>query len=197
MAKHSLLDVAHVQGKALPRRIIYPKDFFPLPDPGHQELMESFIRRLETHLDVQRVQVSLAQLWEEQPPSDSLAAGQPLQDYMKKVTRFPSSSSDLPRRLTGPEAPFWSLYYDHYHASDRFRSDYRDRFGREPFVEASSRFRWYGSHSSFQRPHITYLPARLISSTGTLAQMSQKRSMTCTWTSSTPSGPGSIQPSCL
>lgn len=142
IVKHSL-DLNIDEGMALPRRIIYPNDFFPLPDPAHQKLIDSFVEQLETHLGVQRTEVSLAQLWEDMPPSDSHAASQSLQDYMKKVNHFPSTSSYMPITLTIPEAPFWSLYYDHYQVSDQFRSGYLEKFNREPFVEASSRFRWY------------------------------------------------------
>lgn len=45
------------------------------------------------------------------------------------------------------EAPFWSLYHDDYRVSNQFRSEYHERFGREAFVEASARSRWYGSQA--------------------------------------------------
>lgn len=46
--------------------------------------------------------------------------------------------------LTSSQAPFWSLCHDYYHKYDQFRADYDDAVGREPFVEASPRYRWYG-----------------------------------------------------
>lgn len=45
--------------------------------------------------------------------------------------------------LTCSQAPFWSLCHDYYHKFDEFRADYSDAVGREPFVEASPRYRWY------------------------------------------------------
>lgn len=45
--------------------------------------------------------------------------------------------------LTNSQAPFWSLCHDYYHKYDQFRADYDDAVGREPFVEASPRYRWY------------------------------------------------------
>lgn len=47
------------------------------------------------------------------------------------------------------QAPFCSLCHDYYHRFDQFRADYSDAVGREPFVEASPRYRWY---ASFLRP---------------------------------------------
>ncbi|KAL2275630.1 hypothetical protein FJTKL_01697 [Diaporthe vaccinii] len=105
-----------------PRRIIYPTDYFPLSDAKHQKLVEEFVQNLEARLDVRRTEVDIAQLWKDQPPSGS-SASVPLQDYLKK-------------------APFWSLCHDYYHKFDEFRADYSDAVGREPFVEASPRYRW-------------------------------------------------------
>lgn len=45
--------------------------------------------------------------------------------------------------LTSSQAPFWSLCHDYYHKYDQFRADYDDAVGREAFVEASPRYRWY------------------------------------------------------
>lgn len=70
----------------LPRRIIYPTDYFPVSDTKHQKLVEQFVQNLENHLDVSRTEVNLAQLWKDQPPSDSSAASVPLQQYLKKAS---------------------------------------------------------------------------------------------------------------
>ncbi|ROW13500.1 hypothetical protein VPNG_04455 [Cytospora leucostoma] len=117
VVKHSL-DVPD-GSVTLPRRIIYPTDFFPLPDPDQQKLVEDFVGKLEGYLGVRHAKISLAKLWQDKPPAESDA----MQSYMEK-------------------APFWSLCYDYYRASDHFRSDYHNKFDREPFVEATPALYW-------------------------------------------------------
>ncbi|KAJ4396444.1 hypothetical protein N0V93_000663 [Gnomoniopsis smithogilvyi] len=123
MAAHSFDITRSDVHKPLSTRILYPTDFFPLADPEQQVLYESFIEILEASLGVKRIEVDLAQLWIDKPPSQSHAAGLPLQEYMNR-------------------APFWSLCYDFYQSMKHFRSGYHDRFGREPFLESASRLRW-------------------------------------------------------
>ncbi|KAG8164618.1 hypothetical protein KVR01_004893 [Diaporthe batatas] len=120
-AKHSLQ--VSDRSVEMPRRIFYPTDYFPLADDKHQKLIEQFVQNLESHLDAQRVEVNIAQLWQDHPPSPSPTARLPLQQYLSK-------------------APFWSLCHDYYHRYDEFRADYNDAIGREPFVETSPRYRW-------------------------------------------------------
>lgn len=74
--------------KPLPNRILYPKDYFPLADPQQQALYEDFLQKLEAYLGVKRIEVNLARLWTDRPPSDVDAVGLPLQDYMKKVSFY-------------------------------------------------------------------------------------------------------------
>lgn len=82
-AKHSFsVSERHVE---LPRRIFYPTDYFPLADAKHQKLVEQFVQNLETHLNVARIEVNIAQLWEDHPPSASLTVRTPLQQYLRKV----------------------------------------------------------------------------------------------------------------
>ncbi|KAH8788395.1 amidase signature domain-containing protein [Diaporthe sp. PMI_573] len=125
-AQHSL--AVSDRNVELPRHVFYPTDYFPLVDVKHQKLVEQFVQNLETHLDVRRIEVNIAQLWEDYPPSTSPTVRMPLQQYLRK-------------------APFWSLCHDYYHGFDQFRADYSDAVGREPFVEASPRYRWnIGEH---------------------------------------------------
>ncbi|KAJ4423676.1 hypothetical protein N0V82_001699 [Gnomoniopsis sp. IMI 355080] len=123
MADHSLQIIQSDANKPLATRILYPTDFFPIPNPKHQEFFESFIEKLEASLGVKRMEINLAQLWMEKSPFESNAVNLPLQDYMEK-------------------APFWSLSYDFYQERKTFRSSYRENFGREPFFEAASRLKW-------------------------------------------------------
>lgn len=73
------LDVPR-ETKGLPTRILYPVDFFPLPNPVHQDLMENFVSVLERHLNVKRTEISLASEW-----GKTARQKQGLQDYMAEV----------------------------------------------------------------------------------------------------------------
>lgn len=84
VAKHSL-DIPS-EDTTMPRRFIYPTDFFPLPDPSHQQLVDEFVGKLEDHLGMRKTEICLAQLWQDSPPSEPSAADETLQDYMKKVS---------------------------------------------------------------------------------------------------------------
>lgn len=92
MAEHSLRTTQPDASKPLVTRILYPTDFFPLPNPGHQELLESFIEKLESYLGIKRVEVNLAQLWMDKSPFESNALTLPLQEYMEKVSSHFSCS---------------------------------------------------------------------------------------------------------
>lgn len=67
----------------MPKTILYPVDFFPMPDQTHQSLMEEFVTVFEQYLNIKRTEVNLAKKWEEDPPPS--AAGQTLQQYIAKV----------------------------------------------------------------------------------------------------------------
>jgi hypothetical protein len=66
-----------------PTKILYPVDFFPLPDPIHQELVEQFVAVLERYLDTKRTEVNLAAEWSKSAPAGVQRQG--LQEYMAKV----------------------------------------------------------------------------------------------------------------
>lgn len=119
ITKETLTVAADTRG--LPKTLLYPLDFFPLPDPNHQKLIEEFVQVLEGYLGVRKVEIRLDRIWSKNPPAP--ASNETLQEYMAK-------------------APFWSLCYDYCHLYDGFQEQYAERFGKEPFVEASPRFRW-------------------------------------------------------
>ncbi|CAN8105645.1 unnamed protein product [Discula destructiva] len=122
MTEHSLDVPRRSEDNYFPSKIIYPTNFFPLPDVEHQKLLESFFDKLETYLGVKKVEIDLVRLWAESTHADPDARIS-LQKYMEK-------------------APFWSLCYDSYHTSKQFRSDYHEKYDRDPFVEAATRLRW-------------------------------------------------------
>jgi Asp-tRNA(Asn)/Glu-tRNA(Gln) amidotransferase A subunit family amidase len=76
------LDVPADDGR-MPRRILYPLDFYPMQPPEYQQLTEEFVTALENALGVSRSEISLASLWAKHPPS--AARGMAMQEYMDKV----------------------------------------------------------------------------------------------------------------
>ena len=76
------LDVKE-DAKGFPKRILYPLDFFPHSNPKHQEMVDDFIGILEEFLGTKKVEISLAERWEQcTPPS---AGGKSLKEYLAKV----------------------------------------------------------------------------------------------------------------
>ncbi|KKO99570.1 hypothetical protein THAR02_08332 [Trichoderma harzianum] len=103
-----------------PKRIIYPLDFTSTTE-SDQARDDKFVAMLEHFLQVKADKMRLSDAWDAQPPKE--ANGQTLEEYMK-------------------EAPFSSFCSDFYHEYQDFRGDYKNKFGREPYVEATPRFRW-------------------------------------------------------
>ncbi|KAJ5160568.1 uncharacterized protein N7482_007572 [Penicillium canariense] len=126
----SLTDLHHVISNTLdlsdnsttfPSKIIYPLDFFPHSNPKHQAMVEEFIEVLEDFLGTKRVEISLAERWEQCPPSE--ANGKPLKEYLSK-------------------SAFWSMCHDYYHGFDDFRARYSEKYGKPPYEGPVVNFRW-------------------------------------------------------
>ncbi|KAL7941820.1 hypothetical protein V8C42DRAFT_355247 [Trichoderma barbatum] len=123
---HDLLRIAQLTlntsdaNMPFPKRIIYPLDFAS-SNEDDQTLNEKFVAMLERFLEVKADKIRLSDAWDAQPPDE--ANGQSLEEYMKK-------------------APFSSFCSDFYHEYQDFRNDYKTKFGREPYVEATPRFYW-------------------------------------------------------
>jgi hypothetical protein len=97
-AQHSL--AVSDRNVELPRHVFYPTDYFPLVDVKHQKLVEQFVQNLETHLDVRRIEVNIAQLWEDYPPSTSPTVRMPLQQYLRKASDTDTYTSPFVKGLT-------------------------------------------------------------------------------------------------
>ncbi|KAJ5726505.1 uncharacterized protein N7483_007862 [Penicillium malachiteum] len=106
---------------SFPSKIIYPLDFFPHSNPTHQAMVDEFGGVLETLLDTKRVEISLAERWDQCPPAE--ANGKPLREYLSK-------------------SAFWSMCYDYYHGFDDFRSEYESKYGKRPFERPVLNYRW-------------------------------------------------------
>ncbi|KAF5530149.1 amidase signature domain-containing protein [Fusarium mexicanum] len=104
-----------------PSKILYPREFYPLANAEQQAMTEEFVKILEDFLGVKRTPFSFVEEWEKSPPQD--AGGLSLLNYTEK-------------------SAFWSLCYDYYHGFEKFRDEYRVRFGKNPFVSSVVQFRW-------------------------------------------------------
>lgn len=69
--------------KSFPKKIIYPLDFFPHSNPKHQAMVGDLIGILENFLGTKRVEISLADRWQQCPPPE--ANGMSLTTYLSKV----------------------------------------------------------------------------------------------------------------
>lgn len=69
--------------KTFPKKIIYPLDFFPHSNPKHQAMVDDLIGILESFLGTKRVEISLAEKWQQCPPHE--ANGKSLTTYLAKV----------------------------------------------------------------------------------------------------------------
>lgn len=121
----------------LPQKIIYPVDLHPILNESQQRLVDEFISTLEEFMRVKVEEVNLGEMWAESRPVESRGEG--MQTYMKDV----SACSVSPKSRLTIKAPFHSWCYEYYHAFDDFRDRYRERFHRNPFVEATPQFLWY------------------------------------------------------
>ncbi|KAJ6180918.1 hypothetical protein N7519_011379 [Penicillium mononematosum] len=84
-------------------------------------MVDEFVGVLESFLGTKRVNISLAERWEQCPPSE--ANGKPLKQYLSK-------------------SAFWSMCYDYYHGFDDFRSIYSSKYGKLPFEGPVLHYRW-------------------------------------------------------
>ncbi|KAM0264229.1 hypothetical protein ACHAQJ_000716 [Trichoderma viride] len=107
-------------GISFPKRIIYPLDFAPISEDD-RILNDKFVATLEHFLGTKADKVHLSEVWDAKPPNE--ANGLSLEEYMK-------------------EAPFSSFCADFYHQYEEFRQSYKRKFGREPYIETTPRFRW-------------------------------------------------------
>lgn len=90
--------------------------------PSEQaEIVENFVTLLGSAGNATVQRVGLSELWEQSPPAD--VEGESLQEFLG-------------------QSIFRSYCYDYSQEYQGFRESYRDRFGSEPFAEATTQFRW-------------------------------------------------------
>ncbi|RBR13067.1 hypothetical protein FVER53590_06671 [Fusarium verticillioides] len=101
-------------------RVIVPEDFSS-PRKSQKTAIATFVSILQGLLDAKAEYVNVGKNWEESPPSE--ASNEGMQAYMEK-------------------APFRSWCYDYYHSFDTFRDEYKQKFDKKPFIEATPQFFW-------------------------------------------------------
>ncbi|KAI1740718.1 putative amidase [Xylaria scruposa] len=120
IVSHTFENIHH-NFSGFPSKILYPSEFYPLANAKQQALTEEFISILEDFLGVRRTSFSFAKEWDKRPPEK--AGGMPLLKYTEK-------------------SAFHALCYDYYHGSDKFRNEYKAKFGKDAFVSSVVGFRW-------------------------------------------------------
>lgn len=105
----------------LPKRIIYPIDFFPEEDEMQQRMVEQFVSILEEYMGSKREVVSISKMWEVSPPKE--AHGKGIMEYLEK-------------------AGFWPYCREFYDVFAEFRDTFAKEFSRPPFVGPTTEFRW-------------------------------------------------------
>ncbi|KAF5967938.1 D-mandelate dehydrogenase [Fusarium bulbicola] len=101
-------------------KIIVPEDLSS-PEKSQKTVIATFVSILQDLLDTKAEYVNVGKSWEEGPPSES--SNEEMQAYMEK-------------------APFRSWCYDYYHSFGAFRDEYKQKFDKKPFVEATPQFFW-------------------------------------------------------
>ncbi|KAJ5640422.1 hypothetical protein N7528_000047 [Penicillium herquei] len=105
----------------LPTTIIYLTDFLPVQNDAQMDLINGFISDVETALGVEAEKISLAGTWQASPSQGVTDVS--IHDYLKDV---------------GVN----TFVYDVYHTMNDFRDKYHKKFGRDPYVNPTTRFRW-------------------------------------------------------
>lgn len=100
--------------------IIYPLDYLPKAVPGQLAILDSFVDDIATHLNAAITRISIRKSWEAASPPN---ASDDIEVYLKDVIAH-------------------TYHYSFYHASDGFRTEYLEKFGREPYVIPFVKQRW-------------------------------------------------------
>lgn len=93
----------------------------PNLNPVQKELIDNFVKDLESLLGVKKTEITFAEEWTNSAPGN--LGEQSFQHYMK-------------------HAPTHAFFYDLYHNFDQFRAKYYAKFHRAPYVSPMLRWRW-------------------------------------------------------
>ncbi|KAF2658829.1 amidase signature enzyme [Lophiostoma macrostomum CBS 122681] len=112
-----LLTITHTrESYKKPTRLIYPSDWYPLPNRAQQVMTGAFMKVVEDYLGIEHVEISLLDEWTKTGPED-------LRDLT--LIAFLAMSAYTVNGWYG------------YHTFDDFRRDYPLKFGKKPYVSPS------------------------------------------------------------
>ncbi|RHZ68074.1 hypothetical protein CDV55_107783 [Aspergillus turcosus] len=102
-------------------RILYPSDYLPTPNLDQTRVIDNFVSGLESALGVKRTNISLADIWRGDCPD-----GKEHDDIAKYLET----------------AGIYPFYHDQYHNSADFRNQYKEKYGKPPFVHRALHWQW-------------------------------------------------------
>ena len=105
----------------LPYKVILPTDLLPEEDNPQKKVVLDFLEDLESFLHIKADRINLSELWTQSSPKE--AKGQGLHEYLEDVGRD-------------------TFLYANYHSGAAFRDEYREKFGKKPFVSKFVQWRW-------------------------------------------------------
>jgi hypothetical protein len=105
-----------------PTKLLYPTDYWPVPDGASQNVFDNFIVRLERFLDIERTTVNLGELWLRTIPE---GVNTPVEEYFSHVFDWAAN----PDQWTG----FFKDFVERYEAEH----------GRPPALNPQWRYKRY------------------------------------------------------
>ncbi|KAI6086535.1 putative amidase [Hypoxylon rubiginosum] len=105
----------------LPKQILYCTDFLPHENSAQNSLVDEFVSGLETHLGIERTNISILERWLQCPPPE--AEGKDLKTYTNKTS-------------------YNLFYYDGYNEYADFREEYEKKTGKPVFLGPYMRWKW-------------------------------------------------------
>jgi hypothetical protein len=105
------------------------------------KLIDEFLSDLEAAQGVKAKKISVAEEWKQTAPSEVDRA--PLDEYFKDV-QCPLFTIQM-RKTDISQVGVRTFCYGLYHALDDFRNEYHQKYGREPYVNPVTRWRWYAA----------------------------------------------------
>ncbi|KAG9251982.1 amidase [Emericellopsis atlantica] len=107
----------------VPVTILYPRDYLSTPSQEQTKVIDRFVAGLEGALAVKRTAISIAERWAEDSPD-----GQ--------------EHHDISKYLETKKAGIYPFFYDSYHALESFRNEYKEKYGKAPFVHRYVHWQW-------------------------------------------------------
>ncbi|KAK3314287.1 amidase signature domain-containing protein [Apodospora peruviana] len=101
-------------------RQLYPADYLPTSNPAQTSLIDSFVKGLESALQVTRIEIPF-ELWKTDQPDGA-------------------EHRDIAKYLD--HAGIYPFYRDQYHNSADFSNEYKVKFGKPPFVHRALHWQW-------------------------------------------------------